>query len=1140
MAPSNIITTSFLVGNLHCPSCVAVIKNTLQGEYAGRVFWVSPNVVTSVVTVEHDDASANFIRDMGKTLEDVGFEICAVDTTGTIPDELNREVDAEQARTSQDSHRRGSGALGLWWKLWRSRTPPATPNQGKAAAHLDNCESCKSTAAATAQEDGRVLEEQLTRGLLSSGPQKLVRTASRIAPTPLDQVVIDDADAVPESWRATISIGGMTCASCSNTITEEIQKFPFVSKVVVNLVANSAAVDVKEQNRIQDVVDAIEDLGYDASLDQVINLEEQKRVSADVRDIEIQIDGIFCPKCPQRICKTLDNLSFSRIEILQAPTPDKPFLKIRYTPQAPEFTIRQILKAIEATDPSLQASIYHPPTLEERSKAIRAKHQRELFWRMILTLILAIPTFVLGIVYMSLVPDSDPTKDYLMRPWKSGLSRSAVILCVLSTPVYFFAADIFHVRAIKEIRTMWRPGSRTPLIERFYKFGSMNMLMSLGTTIAYVSSVAEMIAAAAKYDEHAPEKHGENGLENRFYFDSVVFLTLFLLAGRLIEAYSKSKTGDAVGALAKLRPSTALLVEHDQIRGQVTKITPIDQLEYDDVIRVPHGASPATDGIILTGETNFDESSLTGESRPIKKAAGEEVFAGTVNKGDAVTIRVTGTSGKSMLDQIVDVVREGQTKRAPVEQIADVMTSYFVPVITLIAVITWIVWFSLALTGHISNEELNSAGGPAAFAFQFSIAVFVVACPCGLALAAPTAIFVGGGIAAKHGILAKGGGEAFEKASKIDCVVFDKTGTLTEGGEPKITDSELFPDQKIKDFDERALLAGLKAVEEQSSHPIAKAIVNFCGQEVASAELEKVEELPGRGMKASYKNRYFDIAVGNEHLMRDLSVTLSPTVVSGLQSWKGEAKSVAVVAVKVREEEGEGEEDRSWALAAILSISDPVRREAVAVVRALRARGTQVWMLSGDNVTTAKAVGQRVGIAESNVLAEVLPSEKAERVRYLQATLHSDRTVRRRHGYSTRRAMVAMVGDGINDSPALTTADVGIAIGSGSDVAISSADFVLASSSLGAVLTLLDLSRTVFRRIKINFGWAVVYNILAVPIAAGCLYAIKTSSGAHVRLDPVWAALAMALSSISVVLSSLSLRARVPGVGFRHSPVVVE
>ncbi|KAG6036661.1 hypothetical protein E4U41_005569 [Claviceps citrina] len=1130
MTQPKLITTSYLVGNLHCPTCVAVIKNALEHEYGDRVSWVSPNVVTSVVTVEHQDAGAGFIHDMGKTLEDAGFEICAVDTTADVPDDLNgaREDSFGRAGASQESLRRHyNSALELWWRLWRPTSPSATPHD-RATTHLENCDACKNTAAATAHEEGSSLEQQLGRNRLSaSSLQKrpddandAANDAAKAVPTGLERVIVDDGTGPPRLWRVTVSVGGMTCASCANTITEEVQKYPWVARVVVNLVANSASVDVTDQgqSRAQKVVEIIEDLGYDAALDKVIDLYQPNHDPKDEREVEIRVDGIFCAKCPERILKTLKNLGSRRIETLKGPSRERPFLKIRYAPQAPNFTIRHILKAIEATDRCLEASIHHPPTLEERSKAIRAKHQRELFWRTMLTLLLAMPTFVFGIVYMSLVPGSNPTRLYLMEPWASGLSRLQLILFALSTPVYFFAADIFHVRAIKEIRAMWRPGSHTPLVERFYKFGSMNMLMSLGTTIAYVSSVAQMMAAGIRKDAEVPD--------SRFYFDSVVFLTLFLLAGRLIEAYSKSKTGDAVGALAKLRPDTALLLEKDCIKGgQVTSVTPVDQLEHGDVIRVPHGASPAVDGVILSGETNFDESSLTGESRPIKKAPGDGVFAGTVNKGDAVTISVTGTSGKSMLDQIVEVVREGQTKRAPVERIADVLTAYFVPVITLIAVATWITWLSLALSGVVSGSELKMSGGSAAFAFQFAIAVFVVACPCGLALAAPTAIFVGGGIAAKHGILAKGGGEAFEKASKIDCVVFDKTGTLTEGGEPKITDSELFPDQKnMEGLDSEALLSGLKAVEEQSSHPMARAIVNFCGDGIPSASVDKVEELPGRGMKASYHDKPFDLAVGNELLMRDLSVVLSPAICSRLECWKSEAKSVAVMAVKSRDNDNDDNDGTGkWCLAAILSVSDPVRPEAKAVVEALSARGSQVWMLSGDNVTTARAVARLVGIKEANVLAEVLPSEKADKIRYLQATLHG----------SPRRAMVAMVGDGINDSPALTTADVGIAIGSGSDVAISSAEFVLATSSLGAVLTLLDLSRTVFRRIKVNFGWAVLYNLVAVPVAAGCLYAIRTGEGAHLRLDPVWAALAMALSSISVVLSSLALRVEVPWVGFR-------
>ncbi|KYK55140.1 hypothetical protein DCS_07102 [Drechmeria coniospora] len=1126
---SGATTTSYLVGNLHCPSCVALITGLLRERYGDKVLWVSPNLVTSVVTVEHVDSSAHFIHQMSRTLEDVGFDVCAVDSTADISadDDLDDPSRAEQGQSSTGMPaEHGYGPWGLWSRLWREKpaaAAAAAANPSKAAAHLENCEACQANSA----RGGDSLSEDRVR---------LVRNQSREStppppptPAPLEGIVVD-GDVRGRLHRATVSIGGMTCAVCVNTITDEVQKHPWVSKIAVNLVSNSATVDFTGADHGPDIVESIEDLGYDATLDSVVDLDEQKRTGAG-REVEIKVDGIFCPRCPERISRTLSNFG-ARVEVLEEATAQKARLKIRYRPDAPRFTIRHVIKAIEATDPSLRASIYHPPTLEERSRMIRARHQRELLYRLLLTLVMAIPSFVFGIVYMSLVPDGDPTKEYLMAPSISGITRLEMILFALATPVYFFAADIFHVRAVKELRTLWRGNSRTPLLERFYKFGSMNLLISLGTSIAYVSSVAQMIAVAATEGRDMPE-----GMS---YFDSVVFLTLFLLAGRLIEAYSKSKAGSAVEALVELQPNTALLVERDAVAGQKTTTIDADQLEEGDLFRVPRGASPAADGVVVAGESSFDESSLTGESRAVGKAVGDAVYAGTVNKANAVTVRVTGTSGKSMLDLIVDAVREGQTKRAPVEQIADVMTSYFVPVITLVAVVTWATWMALAFTGHISDDELRRAGGRTAFAFQFAVAVFVVACPCGLALAAPTAIFVGGGIAANRGILAKGGGEAFEKASKIDCVVFDKTGTLTVGGEPQMTDAVIFPDGALPFADEQTLRSGLKAVEESSSHPMAKAIVAFCGPETRPAELDTVEELAGKGMRATCRDGPLEMAVGNEHLMRDLSVPLSPRAVGLLQGWKSEAKSVALVALR------DGRES-TWKLAAILSVSDPVRAEAAAVVRALRGRGAQVWMLSGDNATTARAVAARVGIPAANVLAEVLPSEKAAKITYLQATAHAGRADdgslgrrRRRHGYSTRRAMVAMVGDGINDSPALTTADVGIAIGSGSDVAISSAEFVLATSNLVAVLSLLDLSRAVFRRIKVNFAWAVVYNLLAVPIAAGCLYAVTTPSGAHVRLDPVWAALAMALSSISVVLSSLCLRLKVPWVGFGHSLVEVE
>lgn len=932
-------------------------------------------------------------------------------------------------------------------------------------------------------------------------------------------------------WRVTLAIGGMTCAACVNTLTDELRKHDWVSNATVSLVSNSATAELRDKNDVAKLVEAIEDLGYDATVDTVVDISQEAAAGRD-RTVEILIDGIYCNHCPSRVVNSLAGFR-RQLDIVQRPTLERPIAKLTYTPEAPDFTIRHILAAIEASDTALKASVFHPPTLEERSKRIQRHHQKQILYRVILTAVICVPTFVIGIAYMDLVSGQDPSKIFLTEPWTSGISRAQMALFIMATPVYFFAADIFHRRAIREIMHLWRPGSRTPILQRFYRFGSMNTLMSLGTTIAYVSSVCQLIAAAATKPARV-----DNSI---FYFDSVVFLTFFLLIGRLIESYSKSKTGDAVESLGKLRPTTATLVEGYDTEKQTDSVVQADLLEYGDVVRVPHGGSPPSDGTVVQGESAYDESSLTGESRLVKKAPGDEVFAGTVNDGGPVLVRITGVAGQSMLDQIVKVVREGQTKRAPMEQIADKLTTYFVPSITLIAIVTWIIWISLGFSGSISDSSLDSSGGWVAFALQFAIAVFVVACPCGLALAAPTAIFVGGGTAAKHGILVKGGGEAFEKASRVDCVVFDKTGTLTQGGEPSITDSEIYPGSstEISEAMKSRLLAGLRSVEESSSHPIATAIVSFCSTQTSHRlQPHEINEVPGKGMKATFRGSgeedNFELIIGNEALMQDFSVAISAQVASTLQRWKTEAKSVALAATRTLPQQPSSSSPSSFTLAAVLSISDPVRPEAAAIVRALQARHTRVWLLSGDNPTTAAAVGRQLGIPDDCVIAGVLPTEKAAKITYLQTTL------KRRVGDgaedTSHRAMVAMVGDGINDSPALATADVGIAVGSGSDVAISSADFVLVKSDLRSVVTLLDLSATVFGRIKLNFGWALVYNLVAVPIAAGVLYPI-VSNGSHVRLDPVWASLAMALSSISVVLSSLTLRTSLPVVGFRARKV---
>ncbi|KAF3761463.1 heavy metal translocatin [Cryphonectria parasitica EP155] len=1123
---SVVVKTSYSVSNLHCPTCVTAIRHELMEAFGDKVLWVSPNIVTSVVTVEHD--SSVKIKKMADVLTDAGYEVSGVSTSADDSEDASSQINNATAASLHDGQATETRpapykTLSTWLSGDHSQSEAAR-------VHLLNCEQCRnsqgtSTKPCHDQPHGGAASPPASSS--SAGAQHPEGAAAQ-KPNDMSLVTVDSDDsssADKQLWRASLAVGGMTCAACINNIKGTLDELDWVTESAVNLLSNSATVEFYGKGHADDIVEAIEDSGYEAHLDSVEPVESEQAETQE-RTVEILLGGIYCSHCPGRVISSLAGFR-RQIDIITEPTQAKPIMKIAYVPEAPNFTIRHILAAVEAGDPALQVSIYHPPSLEERSKMAQHQHQRRLLYRAIFTFIVAIPTFILGVVYMSLIPDPNTSKDFLTRPWVSGISRAQIAMFILATPVYFFAADVFHTRALKEIKTLWRRGSQMPILRRFYRFGSMNTLMSLGTTIAYVSSVAQLIAAGVNKPDHVNDQE--------FYFDSVVFLTLFLLVGRWIEAYSKSKTGDAVTALGKLRPTEAVLVERKDEGKTEDKVVKADLLDFGDTVRIRHGASPPADGIVVEGETSFDESSLTGEARLIKKGPEDAVYAGTVNKDKPVVIRITGVAGTSMLDQIVKVVREGQTKRAPMEQIADVLTTYFVPVVTLIAIVTWLIWMILGLSGVIPNDYLDvTSGGWVAFSLQFAIAVFVVACPCGLGLAAPTAIFVGGGLAAKHGILAKGGGEAFEKASRIDCVVFDKTGTLTEGGLPSITDSTIFPDPGAFSKEQTStMLAALKAVEESSSHPIAKAIVSFCAERELDPNVDTtdVQEEPGKGLKATFSSgETHEMLVGNEAMMKDHGVELSEKVVSMTDTWKKEAKSIALVAMRCT-----SSSEPHFKIAAALAISDPIRPESVDIVQSLQSRGTRVWMLSGDNEVTARAVATLIGIPSDQVISGVLPTQKADKIKYLQSTLKARRgSDKNKEGEeASTRATVAMVGDGINDSPALTQADVGIAIGSGSDVAISSAEFVLVKSDLWSVVTLLDLSQAVFTRVKVNFAWALVYNMVAVPIAAGVLMPI-VSNGSHVRLDPVWASLAMALSSISVVTSSLALRSGIPGLGFRE------
>ncbi|OKL58086.1 hypothetical protein UA08_06626 [Talaromyces atroroseus] len=950
-----------------------------------------------------------------------------------------------------------------------------------------------------------------------------------------------------------LAVSGLTCGSCVESITRGLQSLPFVTNVAINFLSHSGKVEFEGRENSDQVIAKIEDLGYNASIHSIspVNSDTDLDTPTGSRTTSILINGMFNVRCVGLILDSLSDIS--GLQVQEIPSLENPIITITYFPRPPSLTVRTILNSIDSVDKSIHSEVYHPPTNEERSRAMQKQARHQLLGRLFFVFLIAIPTFLVGMVFMSFVSPENKFRRYLEQPMWLQITLMDWALLLLTTPVMFYGADLFHKRAFKEVYALWRPGSSTPLGQRFYRFGSMNLLISAGTAVAYVASLISLIFDAS-YGT-APDQRRST------CFDSVVFLTLFILAGRCLETYSKERTDDAVASLGKLLPSEAFLVENAGERGsERLQSISIHLLEVGDVVSVPHGSSPSADGIILgDGAYQFDESSLTGESTSVKKEAGDQVFAGSINVGSPVHVRLTGVGGLSMLDQIITVVREGQSKRASIERAVDTLTAHFVPVITLIAIITFITWVTLALSGVLPTDFLDSTHmGWTFWSLEFAIAVFVVACPCGLALAAPTALFVGGGVAARHGILVQGGGEAFQEASRLNAVVFDKTGTLTDSGSLHISDYEVLTGDMAQLSVAWNVAQGL---EEQSKHPIATAVRQFCQQkEAPSVQIleSDIHEIAGHGMQGTFTltldnegqndgsppSVCYEAAIGNERLLQRLSPANTDTyyLSSLLAKYQTAGKSVAILSLR-RCAPQEASERPPFVPVVVFAISESIRPDAARVVAKLQSRQVDVFMCTGDNETTAHAVADTLGIPRTHVMANVLPTEKADFVHQVQEgslELQSDSVRKSRKGCPSR-SIVAFVGDGVNDAPALAAADVSVAMASGSDVAISSASFILLNSDISNILELVLLSRRVFRRVKLNFCWALVYNVCLIPIAAGVLYPIVIGQtervidgrtvlvDRHFRLSPVWAALAMALSSISVVCSSLAL-----GVETRH------
>ncbi|KAJ9610526.1 hypothetical protein H2200_005303 [Cladophialophora chaetospira] len=1204
-------TSTILVSNIHCPSCVSYVQDILR-EVSG-IQSVHVSLIDHLIRVKHTSDStrelitgelikAAFEVDHVTTIRPDGvqshdYDVSPTATSSRVPRSTWRMSRAQRKHIEncnacrREKGRRPASKL-TWAALNRRRRSSDTQKSptGQTTPFSDDtlvdekptvidvdgpseetaallyvvslsiggmtCASC--TSAITKGLDNLDFVKSADVNLMSNTARVVIhapkdnsdKLVEEIEDLGYDAAIQDlhplmqetpSAEARDEDYKVTLCIGGMTCGSCVGTISQGLQELTFVNEVNVDLVGNRGLISFSGKENLETLLEKIDDLGYDATIVKLESSSKRVAVPKQERTVQLKIYGMYCDHCPDNIKAAIKSALSTGEDggytITQAPTLKDPIVTITYRPSA-QVTVRSFIAAIDSSHEALVASVYHPPSLEERSRRLQRREMKHILWRLLFTGLVAIPTLIVGVIYMSLVPESNQTRQWWEQPILAGQAmRIDWTLFFMTTPVMFFGTDRFHTRAYKEIKAIWRPSSKVPILRRFYRFGSMNLLISAGAGVAYFSSLAVLIMDATD-NLHPMDKSRSSDT----YFDTVTFLTFFILIGRFLEAYSKTKTGDAVSMLSNLRPSEAVLVEQNSVRA-----IPVDQLEAGDQVQIPHGSSPPTDGTIgQEGTFLFDESSLTGESKSVKKGYGDDVYTGSVNISDPVRIKVTEVGGTSMLDRIVNVVREGQAKRAPIERIADILTGYFVPVITLIAIVTWVIWLALGLSGTLPRAWLDvNRGGWAFWSLEFAIAVFVVACPCGIGLAAPTALFVGGGLAAKHGVLVQGGGEAFQEASKLNAIVFDKTGTLTEG-QMRVTDFEATQsgESPITDV---LILAMARILEESSTHPIAKAVASYCAEKSpnASIEQEEVKEVPGQGMTGRFSIKdgstilKYEAALGNQRLLESINQPEDSTSTSSLfknasgilaqeDFYLGPAlhkhqslgHSVAIFAIrKLTNNSEKGKGNSAYRAIALFAIADPIRSEAPSVLESLRGTGLDVHMCTGDNHTTALAIASQLGISSNNVRAGVLPQDKATYIRELQGVSAANAPS------ASSRKIIAFVGDGTNDTPALSAADVSIALSSGSDVAITTASFILLNSDLRTILSLVRLAKRVFLRVKLNFAWAAVYNLCLVPVAAGVFFPIGANDhNGGWRLSPVWASVAMAASSVSVVMSSLALR----------------